>query len=64
MHEIKHEILIDYEGVFEMVGNLIVGDQIRQTHIRFRNMIDYEVYINSIDQDYDSDDSILQWLYL
>ena len=41
-----------------MVGNLIVGDQIRQTHIRFRNMNDYEAYINSIDQDYDSGDSI------
>ena len=58
LHEIKNEILVDYEGVFEMVGNLKVGDQIRQTHIRFRNISDYEAYINSIDQDYDSDDSI------
>ena len=41
-----------------MVGTSIVGDQIRQSHIRFRNMNDYEAYINSIDQDYDSDDSI------
>ena len=41
-----------------MVGNLKVGDEIRQTHIRFRNMDDFEAYINSIDQDYDSDDSI------
>ena len=41
-----------------MVGKLKVGDQIRQTHIRFRNMDDYEAYINSIDRDYDSDDSI------
>ena len=38
LHEIKQEILIDYEGVFEMVGNLKIGDQIRQTHIRFTNM--------------------------
>ena len=58
LHEIKNEILLDYEGVFEMVGNLKVGDQIRQTKIRFRNMDDFEVYINSIDQDYDSDDTI------
>ena len=58
LHEIKNEILLDYYGTFEMVGNLIVGDQIKQTHIRFRNMNDYEAYINSIDQDYDSDDSI------
>ena len=48
----------DYEGEFEMVGNLKVGDQIRQTHIRFRNISDYEAYINAIDQDYDSEDSI------
>ena len=58
LHEIKNEILQDYEGVFEMIGNLKIGDQIRQTHIRFRNISDYEAYINSIDQDYDSDDCI------
>ena len=58
LHEIKNEIILDYISTFEMVGNLKVGDQIRQTHIRFRNMDDYEAYINSIDQDYDSDDSI------
>ena len=58
LHEIKNEILQDYDGTFEMIGTLIVGDQLRQTHIRFRKMIDFETYINSIDQDYDSDDSI------
>ena len=58
LHEIKQEILLDFEGVFEMVGNLKIGDQIRQTHIRFRNIDDFEAYVNSIDQDYDSDDSI------
>ena len=57
LREIKQEILLDYTGEFEMVGNLKVGDQIRQTHIRFRNTDDFEAYINSIDQDYDSDDS-------
>ena len=41
-----------------MVGNLKVGDQIRQTHIRFRNISDYEAYINSVDQEYDSEDAI------
>ena len=58
LHEIKQEILQDYEGEFEMVGNLKVGEQIRQTHIRFRNSSDYEAYINAIDQDYDSEDAI------
>ena len=41
-----------------MVGNLKVGDQIRQTNIRFRNIDDFESYINSIHQDYDSEDAI------
>ena len=41
-----------------MDGNLKVGDQVRQTKIRFRNMDDFEAYINSIDQDYDSEDAI------
>ena len=58
LHEIKQEILVDYNGEFEIVGNLRVGDQIRQTHIRFRNISDYESYINAIDQDYDSEDAI------
>ena len=40
-----------------MVGNLKVGDQIRQTHSRFRNMDHFEAYINSIDQDYESEDA-------
>ena len=58
LHEIKQQILREYEGDFEMVGNLKVGDQIRQTKIRFRNMDDFEAFINSIDQDYDSEDAI------
>ena len=58
LHEIKQEILQDYTGEFEMIGNLKVGDQIRQTHVRFRNMDDFESYINSIDERYDADDCI------
>ena len=55
--EIKQELSVDYTGGFEMVGILKVGDQIRQTHIRLRNVDDYEAYINAIDQDYESEDS-------
>ena len=51
LHENKHEILLDYEGQFELVGNFKVRDQIRETHNRFRNINDYEAYINTIDQD-------------
>ena len=59
LHEIKNEILLHYVGLFEMVGNLKVGDQIRQTNIRFKNMVDFEAYINYIDEDYDAEDAIL-----
>ena len=41
-----------------MVGNLSVGDQIRENHIRFRNITDYEAYINAIVEGFDSDYSI------
>ena len=58
LHEIKNEILLHYVGEFEMFGKLKVGDQIRQTNTRFRNMDDFEAYINSIDQNYDSDNVI------
>ena len=41
-----------------MDGLLKVGDQIHQTLIGFRNMDDFEAYINKIDQDYESADAI------
>ena len=41
-----------------MVGNLKVGDQIGQKNIRFRNMDDFEVDINAIDEGYDAEDVI------
>ena len=44
LHEIENEILRNYTGDFEMVGSLKVGDQSRQTHIRFINIDDYEAY--------------------
>ena len=40
-----------------MAGNLKIGDQIRQTHIRFGSISDYEAYINAIDEEYDVGDS-------
>ena len=65
LHEIKNEIVLDYTGAFEMVGNLKIGDQIRQTNTRFRNMDDYEAYINAIDQDYDSEEALFNgYIYI
>ena len=40
-----------------MVATLKVGDQIRQTHIRFREITDYEACNNAIDEGYDADDA-------
>ena len=58
LHEIKHEILQEYTGEFEMVGYLKIGDQNTETHARFINISNYEAYINTIDQNYDSEDAI------
>ena len=58
LHEIKQETLVDYTSEIEMVGSLKVGDQIRQTQLRFRNISEYEAYINSIDEGHDAEDAI------
>ena len=58
LHQIKNERLGDCTGEFQMVGKLSVGDQIREKYIRFRNLTDYEAYINAIDQEYESEDAI------
>ena len=41
-----------------MVGRLKIADQTCETHIRFRYIDDYGAYINAIDHDYESEDSI------
>ena len=41
-----------------MIGKLSIGDQNRETHIRFKNIDDYESYIVAIDQDYEAEDAI------
>ena len=56
--EIKQEILVDFSIGFEMVGRLKIADQTRETHIRFRNITDYEDYVKAIGQDYESADAI------
>ena len=58
IYQIKQGILVDFNGEFEMVGNLSLEDQIRGTHIRFRNMVDFESYINAVDEGYEAGDAI------
>ena len=58
LHEIKNDILEDYTGDFELIGKMIIGPIEHKTNIRFKNMDDFERYINAIDVDYDSEDVI------
>ena len=65
LHEIKNEILEDYTGVFELIGSMLVGEVEQKTNIRFKNVDDFESYINAIDNiGYDSEDVFFTgWLY-
>ena len=65
LHEIKNEVLEDYTFDFELIGSLLVGEIEQKTNIRFKNVDDFESYINAIDNSgYDSEDVIFTgWLY-
>ena len=55
-HEIRNEILEDYEGDFELNGSMLIGELEQRTNHRFKIVDDFESYINTIDVDYDSED--------
>ena len=65
LHEIRNEILEDYTGDFELIGSMLIGEIEQKTNIRFKNVNDFENYINAIDNvGYDSEDVIFTgWLY-
>ena len=56
LHEIKNEKLQGYTGDFELNGLMIIGPVEHKTNISFKNMDDFESYVNAIDIDYDSED--------
>ena len=58
LHEIKNKKLLDYTGEIESVGKMSVGDQIKDTHITFRNFTDCESYMNAFDEGYVAEDAI------
>ena len=58
LHEIKNEILEENTGDVELFGKMIIGPVEYKTNIRFKNMDDFERYINAIDVGYDSEDVI------
>ena len=47
----------NYTEEFEKVGELSIGDHIRQTRIISENITEYEHYINAIYQDVESEDA-------
>ena len=54
----RQEILKHYTGGFEIVGSLFIDQNVRPTDIRFRNKYDFENFISSIDDGFDSSDAI------
>ena len=55
----------DYTGDCELIGSMLIGEMEQKTNIRFKNVDDFETYINAIDNGgYDSEDVIFtKWLY-
>ena len=56
LYEINNQILQDYTGDFETIGLMIIGPVEQKPYIRFKNMDDFESYINATDVEYDSED--------
>ena len=56
LHEIKNEILLFFTGDFDLNGLMDIGPVKHKTIIRFKNMDDFESYINAIGIDFDSED--------
>ena len=46
-----------------MVGKLSIGDQITETHNRFRNITDYEAYFNAIEEGHEADSIFNSYIY-
>ena len=46
LQEVKNGLLREHAGEFEFVGRIKFSEQISETHIRFRNIGDFESYID------------------
>ena len=55
LHEFKNELLRDYNGDFEMIGDIFNGKHKQTTAIKFKTTEYYESYIINVDMDYDAD---------
>ena len=56
LHDIKSEILEKVTIDFEVIGSMLIGETEQKTNIRFKNVDDFETYINATDNSgYDSE---------
>ena len=60
LHEVKSFLMRVCDVEFEMIGTLVYGENTRSNHMSFRKISDYESYINSAGDAYDSGDSIFK----
>ena len=56
LYEIKREILLNYKADFGLNGSMVMGPVEHKTKIGFKNLEDFEGFINAIDIDYDNED--------
>ena len=49
-------MLVDYKSDFELNGLRLIGHIEHETNVRFKNMDDFESYLNATDNEYDSED--------
>ena len=56
LHETINEVLLDYRSHFELNVTMVIEPVEHKTNIRYRNIDDFETYINSIDIDYNIED--------
>ena len=59
VHEIRDK-LNDKNRGFELVGHITINGIKKKTNIRFKNMNDFETYIEKIDEKYDGEDVVFE----
>ena len=64
LYEDKIEILLRFKGDFELTESMLVGEVEQKTNFRFRNIDDFDIYINAIDNGSCESDvvSFTRWL--
>ena len=56
----KNDNLEDYTYDFELIASMLIGEVEQRTNIRYKNIDDFEIYVDAIDVGYDSEDVIFK----